>query len=229
MQKASGREPVKRPKPPAAPKLPRTTPERELEPLEDGERFAQALLRGGKWAQLKVRSLTFDACRVHQLDLSGAELPRWTAVDCEFQACNLANLEGEDSSLLRVTLNQCKCSGARIHQATWRDVDLVDCKGDYASFQGLKARQVRLRGCDLRQVEFYECQFDSVIFHECDLSQASFSNCRFELSEFKGCDLTGLRGLANLRGARMNAADLMTIAIPLARELGIGLISETDP
>jgi len=180
---------------------------------------------GGGLAWQRARGVTFDACRLSQLDLSGSCLARWSAVDCEMQGCNLANLEGEDSSMLRVRLTRCKLSGARIHEATWRDVELVDCKLDYASFQGLKAKQVRLHRCDLREVEFYACHFESLECLECDLSQASFHQCRFEQSQFRGCNLTGLRGLSNLKGVSMAASDLMAIAIDLGREMGIGVIS----
>lgn len=216
--------PIKRPKAPAAPKLPRSTPERSLELLEDGQRLGQAHYRALQLSCQDVRALTFDACRLQQVDLSGGNLPRWSMIDCDLQGCNLANLQGEDSSLLRSRLSNCKLSGARIHQATWRDVDLFECKLDYASFQGFKARQIRFRNCDLREVEFYDCQFESLECLDCHFGNASFSNCRFEQSEFQNCDLTGLRGLANLSGTRMGADDLIAIAGDLARELGIGLI-----
>lgn len=215
---------VKRPKAPAAPKLPRVTPERSLPGLEDGQRYSQAHFAGLQLSCQEVRALTFDACRLQQVDLSGGVLPRWSMVDCHLDGCNLANVEGEDSSLLRAILSQCKLSGARFHQASWRDVELVDCKLDYASFQDFKGRQIRLRRCDLREVEFYNCQFESLECLECHFGRACFSQCRFEQSEFRGCDLTGLRGLANLSGVRMAAEDLLGIATALAAELGIGLI-----
>ena len=217
---------VKRPKTPAAPKLARVTPERSLTELEDGQRYTRGHFRALQLPYKQVRALTFDACRLQQVDLSGGVLPRWSLVDCQLEGCNLANVEGEDSSLLRAILTQSKLSGARFHQANWRDVDLVDCKLDYASFQDFKGRQIRLRRCDLREVEFYNCQFESLECLECLFGRASFSQCRFEQSEFRGCDLTGLRGLAHLNGVRMAAEDLLGMATALAAELGIGLIPD---
>lgn len=221
-------ETIKRPKAPATPKLPRATPERTLSHLEDGQRLSQSHFACLQLTCQQARSLTFDACRLQQVDLSGGQLPRWSLVDSELEGCNLANLEGEDSSMLRARLSNCKLSGARFHQANWRDVELTGCKLDYASFQGFKARQVRLRECDLREVEFYDCQFESLECLGCNFGRASFLNCRFQQGEFLNCDLTGLRGLAHLQGVRMGAHDLVAIATALGRELGIELIPEME-
>jgi uncharacterized protein YjbI with pentapeptide repeats len=224
MNSLSSRELVKRPKNPAAPKLPRSTPTLEILHLEDGQRFGKSLVRAAQLTDQCVRSLTFDACRLEQVNLSGGHMPRCTWIDCDLQGCNLANLEGEDSSLLRTTLSHCKLSGIRFSDAVWRDADLVECKLDYAWLHGLKAKNVRLLNCDLREAEFYGCRFESLQCLNCDLGRCSFSNCRFEICEFQGCDLTGLRGLGNLTGVRMQATDLFTIAVALAGELGIGVI-----
>jgi len=223
MNSLRSREPLKRPKDPVSPKRPRSTPALELRHLEDGQRFGQSLVRAAQLPDQRVRSLTFDACRLEQVNLSGGHLPRWTWVDCDLQGCNLANVEGEDSSLLRTTLSHCKLSGIRFPDAVWRDVDLVECKLDYASLQGLKAKNVRLRNCDLREAEFYGCQFESLQMLNCDLGRCAFTNCRFEICEFQGCDLNGLRGLGNLSGVRMQAEDLVAVAVALAGELGIGV------
>jgi uncharacterized protein YjbI with pentapeptide repeats len=74
-----------------------------------------------------------------------------------------------------------------------------------------------------------ECELNAsaltdVLFENCELRQATFSGIRLKRVELRGCDLTGLRGVEALRGARMPWNDMLENAPLFAAALGLEIV-----
>jgi uncharacterized protein YjbI with pentapeptide repeats len=87
----------------------------------------------------------------------------------------------------------------------------------------VKFKRVTFAACQIREADFSKVAFDRVSFVDCDLTRASFARATVMRSEMHRCTLTGLRGLAELRGFTMRYEDILEHAGLFAAELGIGV------
>jgi uncharacterized protein YjbI with pentapeptide repeats len=115
-------------------------------------------------------------------------------------------------------------TGITLPQATLRDLTLRDCRIDLASFGFSRLERVTFEDCLLQQSDFLDAQLDGVRFYRCDLTRADFRGARLKRCEFRHSNLTGLEGVANLRGAAMEWPDVVAMAGTWAAALGIEIL-----
>jgi uncharacterized protein YjbI with pentapeptide repeats len=92
-----------------------------------------------------------------------------------------------------------------------------------------KLLRVTFYECDLRDANFIDTDFKFVRFVNCKLERATFSKTKFLSSSFRRCDLSGVRGIENLRGASMGISDIVSSAMLFAHELGITSLGDDVP
>ena len=76
-------------------------------------------------------------------------------------------------------------------------------------------------GVDLRDLDAYGADLRGAAFDDCDLTGAQLATARCDGAVFRGCRLTGLKGVAALKGATVTGTDLWSVADLLAGALGI--------
>lgn len=147
-------------------------------------------------------------------------------VDARIENADFSNLRFLKSSLRRVELHLCRLTGIELAEATWSDVVLTDCRGDYAGLRNAKLERVAFRDCRLEEADFGGASLTDVVFERCTLRRASFAGCRNERLHLVGCDLAELVGVEALRGARMPFGDILENGPLFAQALGIQVIPE---
>lgn len=152
--------------------------------------------------------------------------PRWT--DLVLESCDLAGLVTTGGTLRRCVLRDCRLTGAVWADGEIEDVRFVGCRLDLLGLRGTRLRHVAFDGCDLREAEFDGARVERVRFDGCDLTRASFAGARCARAELRRCTLEELRGLAGLRGARLEPMALVELAPELARLAGIELLAGED-
>jgi uncharacterized protein YjbI with pentapeptide repeats len=132
-----------------------------------------------------------------------------------------ARFSARRTELLRVRL-----TGAQLADGALIDVVLADCRADLASFRFAKLERVVFRDCRMNECDFYGATLTDVAFERCDLREAVFSGATLERVELRGCELTGLHGVAALRGVRMPLTDVLANALLFAGALEIDVLED---
>jgi len=189
------------------------------------------------WAELDVRGefVGVDADRIDvrrsrfvDVRLSAARLDGARFSDVRMEGCDLSGASLMESAWTRVELVRCRLSGAALGGGRWRDVRLVDCKLDGAHLRQVRGERVELERCVATSVDFSGAQITGCRMFDCDLGGADFSNVSLPGLRMHGSALDGLRGVASLRGAVIDTAQVMPLALRLFDAIGITVDDERD-
>jgi len=124
----------------------------------------------------------------------------------------------------RVEVRRCRLTGAELAEAMLSDVAFRDCRLDLAGLRMAKLERVVFRECRMAECDFYDASLTDVLFEDCELREATFSGVKLKRVELRGCDLSGLRGVEALRGARMPWNDVLENGPLFAAALGLEII-----
>ena len=124
----------------------------------------------------------------------------------------------------RVELRQCRLTGVELAEAMLSDVAFDDCRLDLAGLRIARLERVVFRECRMAECDFYDASLTDVLFEDCELREATFSGVKLKRVELRGCDLSGLRGVEALRGARMPWSDVLENGPLFAAALGLEII-----
>lgn len=124
----------------------------------------------------------------------------------------------------RAELQRCRLTGAELAEAVLTDVVFVECRLDLAGLRMARLERVVFRDCRMAECDFYEASLTDVLFEHCELREATLSGVKLERVELRRCDLTGLRGVEALRGARMPWNDVLENGPLFAATLGLEII-----
>ena len=135
-----------------------------------------------------------------------------------------ANQQARGLAARRVEVRRCRLTGSELAEATVSDVTFAECRLDLVGLRMATLERVVFRDCRMADCDLYEASLTDVLFERCELREATFSRARLKRVEIRGCDLTGLRGVEALRGARMPWNDMLQAAPLFATALGLEII-----
>ena len=182
-----------------------------------GWQFERCNLRRTSFADSRLDSTVWRACRAAFADFSGSNLTEAAFAGGDFN----------NSSWRRATLTSARFIGSKLTGADFTDaramhihfeeVLLVSAKVVGFSFRKETLRRVDFSGADLRKGDFR-----MAVFEDCSLRDAVVAGSRFEGADLRGADLGGLRlSDANLfRGATVSREQ----AGQLLGELGLSVL-----
>lgn len=215
-------------KPPVKPRLsrelvPASLPEHR--PEDDGHLHGLAF-QDLTLADLDVHLLDVTESTFDSVDLSGSRLSKTTFADCRFTESDLANVQAIGSSLIRTELNGLRMTGLGFADGTVREVTFDRCRLDLSVFRFSTFSKVVFDGCSLRQADFGNADLRGVQFKDCDLTGAKFAQAKLQGARLTSCVLDQIGNVENLRGATIDAADLVALSYALAGALGIAISEE---
>jgi uncharacterized protein YjbI with pentapeptide repeats len=178
-------------------------------------------LEGIEFVGIEAEKVEFKQFVLTGVDLSAAKLNRLDLQDGWIKRCNLTNLNSQGASLERVVIEASRLTGAVLIEPRLMDVVFREAPIELSSFRFGRFDRVRFEGCRLVEAEFQGVTAKACTFIDCDLTGAQFSQGNFAGSSFRGCQLSGVRGLEALKGARMAWEDVMELATAFAASLGI--------
>jgi len=162
---------------------------------------------------------TVDSSVFENIELSGATLKKVT--DCVFNNCLLFGNDLDGSWLRRVRFKSGMYSGIVLSDSTLVDIAFIGLKMNLSNFRISRFQRVEFSNCDLTEADFQGASFTAVSFKNCDLSGADFSHCKMNDVDLRSSKIASVKGLAGLRGAKIDTAQLMSVAHELAAEMGI--------
>jgi uncharacterized protein YjbI with pentapeptide repeats len=171
-----------------------------------GGRIARSRLEGARLAGSRLRSLRLIDVEVTDADLSNAD---WTGAQLQrvrFERCRMTGFTGASLQAEHVVLRTCKLDLANLRRATLRRVTFDDCVLDDADFAGASVRDTRFAASRLLRV--------------------GIDDARFAGADFRGSELSPDGDVTALRGAVVDAVQLVELGPLLARGLGIEVRGE---
>ncbi|MFB9377846.1 pentapeptide repeat-containing protein [Kineococcus gynurae] len=171
-----------------------------------------------------LRGTRFLNCRVREVSADGIDLRR-----SRFTDCALAEWRGSEMNLAEATWREVEFSGLRVGAfagsgLVLERVLLEDARVDYLDLRGSTVTDLTLRGCDLRDVDATGCTWTRVRFEDCRLGGLDTTGATWRSVDLRGAEFAAgaqIAGVAGLRGAVVDDAQLLLLAPLLAAELGL--------
>jgi uncharacterized protein YjbI with pentapeptide repeats len=168
---------------------------------------------------------------VTALDLSGVKLERvlLTAAQCERVNARDVVVKGSDFSAAnfsngvwnRTEFTNCRMSGVDFSKTSLHDVMFKSCRLDMANFRFADLRRVKFVDCMMTEADFLGARLVDVTFEMSDLEKAVFGTASCTRVDLRTSRLTDIVGWKSLKGATIDAVQLIAAAPSLANELGI--------
>jgi len=115
-------------------------------------------------------------------------------------------------------------TGTELAEARFSDVTFADCHLDLVGLRMASLERVVFRDCRMAECDLDAASLADVLFDNCELQRATLSGARLKRVELRGCDLTDLRGVEALRGARMPWNDVLENAPLFATAMGVEIV-----
>jgi uncharacterized protein YjbI with pentapeptide repeats len=180
-----------------------------------------ALLEDADVSQLQARSLRLAEVGLCRVDMSGSRLRGLSLVDVLASAVNAANGSWPGARMNRVTFQRSTLVGVDLAEGRLSATTFCECKLDFANLRMSSIEDVVFVGCSLRGTDFYGSCLKSVDFAGCELHETDFNGASLESVDLRTSTLVDVRGTGSLRGAIVDASQLIDLAPSLAGELGI--------
>ena len=155
------------------------------------------------------------------LRLVGLDVEDWRLIDCRVEGCDLSAARLAGAVLVRVELVDCRMSAADLGNARLEDVRFSGCKVDDVNLRFVNSTRVLFEDCVLSGADLQGAELEGAIFDRCLLAGADLQRCRLRGAVFPGSDLSEVKGVGALRGARLSIGQVASLAPRLAAELGI--------
>lgn len=209
---------------PTAPKLPRTF--QPADRLEEETDYRGMEFRDVDLTEMDAGLIELDESRLVNVRLSGTRMTRLVLSDSVVESSDLAGFVGDSSAMVRVRFDGSRCTGMRWVDGTVRHTTFHGCRMDMSMFWGTKFEHVRFENCNLTQADFADAQLGGAEFVDCDLSGVRLANANLVGARLVRCTLRGISDVTRLRGATVDADDLLDLTYALAEGLGITVVEK---
>lgn len=142
------------------------------------------------------------ASDISGVDLQGADLTNsFLGQKSGDKEVTLCELDFFNAKLIKASLKQANCSGAKFVQAEMMD-SVLD-QGDFqsADFRGAKLNRARFKKANLSNANFEGADLEKVNFSEANLQGANFKGCKLE-----GARFAGAKNIPELISSHLNEA-----------------------
>lgn len=181
----------------------------------------QTMLQGMDMSLFTAKNLSFDECILEKVLFMEAKLEKLGFLDCELKACDMSAAYCASASLMRTRIVGGRLTGIDFSRSTLKDVVFQNCKLDMANFRYAKLTRVRFADCILTDTDFLAAELSHVTFEASQLDKTAFSGGKIDDVDFRSSQLVDVRGWQYLKGATIDAEQLVAIAPQLAVEMGL--------
>jgi uncharacterized protein YjbI with pentapeptide repeats len=211
----------RRPPRPQVPALPPGLKHLDAEALRahpelEGVELVDLDLAAEHLSELSLETALVKSCR-----FEGAQLRRLRCRQVVFEHCDFANSRWLDCEFGEVAFLGCRFTGASISGGRLSELVLRECQLRLARLSHLGRPQGILESCDLGGSLLMESDLSELCFASCDLGDAELFNVALGGCDLRGNELDGLRGVGCLRGARIDALQLLGLGPALAAHIGL--------
>lgn len=182
----------------------------------EGARFGAVTVEDAALGAATYRECVFEGVRASGARWRGS---RW--VDCVVERLDAATLELAASTWQQVEVNDSRFGAASCHDATWESVLLRGCKVDFLNLRAATLTDVEIVGCTIAELDLTDATARRIAFRDTRIGMLVVRGATLEAVDLRGAVLSGLTGVAGLRGAVVDEVQLAELAPLLADELGL--------
>lgn len=199
--------------------------EEYLEPVTgvpDDELY-EAAVDGGDWPDHRLAGGCVEGSRLTGVAARGSDWARVRLVRSVLDQCDFSTGTWTAATLDRVHVRGCRLTGLSLRDATLTNVVFEECRLDYAGFTGVSGAGVAFVDCVLTEAVLSGCSLPGLVLEGCTLDGLVLEDCDLSGADLRGSRLAAVHGLASLRGARVDHAQLADVAQVAARELALAV------
>jgi uncharacterized protein YjbI with pentapeptide repeats len=158
-------------------------------------------------------ALYLEACTLERVNLAGSRFASILWKDVRLVNCDLANLETESLTLIRVEFLDCRMTGLRAGKANLEHVLFSGGDQRYAQFCFSCFRSTECNGCNFSEADFYGTDLTGTRFRSCNLQRAEMDKVKLLNADLRGSQVEGLKlNAEDIRGAIVDPAQAMLFA-----------------
>jgi uncharacterized protein YjbI with pentapeptide repeats len=206
-----------------APKIPKHLEDRAVIRIEDEGSIENSSLIGLHLPSQVSKNSKLAQSRLRKVTLAGSSFERTGWFDVVIENSDLTNVSFSESTLQRIILKENRLTGFKGNGCSFKDIEFTDCKADLIEFRFSTLHHVVFRNCNLLGADFQNATLKKVSFKNCTVDKVQFSGAKLDSVDFRTSQLRNLGGVTSLKGAHIDAAQLISLAAELAAALGIAV------
>jgi uncharacterized protein YjbI with pentapeptide repeats len=203
------------------PLIPPVLTEMTLDTLKTAANISEARVVGSRLTGVAANSIGFERMVLEDTEISSSRLKKSSFEDVLLSRCLVFGTDFDSSGWRRVRFDQGIASGMALSGSTVRDVCFDRAKLNLANFRDARLIDVSFVDCDLTEADFQSAGMKKVRFLNCVMEGVDFSGCKMSEVDLTSSDIGTIRGVMSLRGAKMDAAQLISLSPAFAVEIGI--------
>ena len=194
----------------------------ELDGFEDDDGFRDRAITGFAVAADAER-VELVRCTVSTMRIIAARLRRLHMTDVRLVDCDLSQAVFEEASFDRVELIRCRLSEADLGGARLVDVRFVECQLDGAAFRLVEAARLEIEHSTAPGLDLYRARVPGARVTDADLTGADLSGADLARARLHGSRLVDVRGATALRGASIDAEQVVDAGLAVLADLGVAV------
>lgn len=204
------------------PVIPAELDDLELDGFEDDDGFRERAITGFAVAADAER-VELLRCTVSTMRWTGARLRRLHLTDVRLVDCDLAQVVLEEASFDRVELVRCRLTDADLGGARLVDVRFTECQLDGAALRLAEGARVEIDQSTAPGLDLYRARLAGARLTDTDLSGADLSGADLARAQLHGSRLTDVKGASALRGASIDAEQVIDAGLAVLADLGVNV------
>jgi uncharacterized protein YjbI with pentapeptide repeats len=154
-----------------------------------------------------------ENCTLERVNLASSHFASILWKDVRLVNCDLANLETQTLSLIRVEFIDCRMTGLRAGKANLENVLFSGGDQRYVQFCFSCFRSTECIGCNFTEADFYGTDLTGTRFLSCNLQRAEMDKVKLLNADLRGSKVEGLKlNAEDIRGAIVDPAQAMLFA-----------------
>ena len=163
----------------------------------------------------------FYACAFTGMKFAGVHLESSQFYHCSFKNCSLAGQDITGSVFCETLFESCSLVGvnwAAVKRVS--DLQFIECKLDYSTFQKLDLRRLQCRKCSIVDVDFSDANLLEAKFSDSVLAGANFSRSSLLKADFRSARSYFIDPqYCKIKGAKFSLPEAAAIIIALGAEV----------
>lgn len=192
----------------------------ELDGFEDDDGFRDRAISGSAVAADAER-VELVRCTVSTMRMTAAQLRRLHLTDVRLVDCDLSQVVFEEASFDRVELVRCRLSEADLGGARLVDVRFVECQLDGAALRLAEAARLTVEQSTAPGLDLYRARIPGARITDTDLTGTDLSGADLARARLHGSRLVDVRGATALRGAAIDAEQVVDAGLSVLADLDI--------
>ncbi|MEV8267320.1 pentapeptide repeat-containing protein [Microbacterium sp. NPDC076911] len=200
----------------------------ELESLVGTElrphtRYEAMNVAGADLSGMHLDGLFFDECRLSKVKGMDVSLRGLTLTECLVDQIDLPVLTAGRSEVRGVQWQSSRIGSADLFDSSLQRVQFIDCRLGFVNLRGARLEDVRFTNCTIDELDLGAATAKRVEFVDTAVGSLDVTAAKLQAFDLRGADLSSITGVEYLRGAIINAHQLVQLSAAFAEHVGVSV------